>query len=404
MPLAVNQLPMIVIGFTADITIGFLSAQCVELSKRCRMAVLSSPGPNLAKLGVENKIETLAVQMDREISPIHDLRALLQLFLLFRRVQPSVIDFSTPKAGLLGMLAGWLAGVPCRVYTLRGLRLETAKGWKRTVLMGTEWIACKCAHRVICVSASLRQRAIDLRLVEATKALVVGSGSSGVLVEKYLPTSENVERSRKLYSGLDLPENVPVIGFVGRFTRDKGIPELIDAFDELRLEHPALRLLLVGDFEDGDPVPESVQARIESDPFIVRTGFVSDTSPYYHLMDLLVLPTYREGFPNVPLQAQVAAKPVVTTRVAGAVDSVQDGKTGLMVPVGDASALAHAISSLLCDATKRKEMGRSGQEWVLREFTLSRVIDAQVRVYQSLISEKLGTGVRQSQWPVSPGQ
>jgi len=203
-----------------------------------------------------------------------------------------------------------------------------------------------------------------------------------------------VARSERLRNELSLPKDVPVIGFVGRLTRDKGIAELLDAYDELRCKYPALRLLLTGDFENGDPVPVSARARIEGDPLILRSGFVSDTSAYYQLMDVLVLPTYREGFPNVPLEAQAAGKPVVTTRATGAIDSVQDGKTGLLVPVGDASALARAIGSLLGDAAKRKEMGRRGQEWVTREFAGDRVRAAQVRQYQSLIREKLGPGCR----------
>jgi glycosyltransferase involved in cell wall biosynthesis len=227
--------------------------------------------------------------------------------------------------------------------------------------------------------------------VAREKAVVVASGSSnGVAVKRFLPTPENLFRAEQLRIKLNLPENIAVIGFVGRFTRDKGIAELIDAYEDLSSDYPAMRLLLVGNFEVGDPVPSGVRRRIEGNRNILRPGFVSDTSPYYHLMDVLVLPTYREGFPNVPLEAQAAGKPVVTTRATGAIDSVLDGETGLLVPVGDASALVSAIKSLLCDATLRKEMGRRGQEWVTREFTGDRVRAALLREYESLILERLG--------------
>jgi lipopolysaccharide/colanic/teichoic acid biosynthesis glycosyltransferase len=232
--------------------------------------------------------------------------------------------------------------------------------------------------------------------VERKKAVVLASGTcNGIDVERYQPTVENVARAEELRHGLDLPTDVPVIGFVGRFTRDKGIPELMDAYEELRGEYPALRLLLVGDFEDGDSVPRSVRLRIENDQRVIRTGFVPDTAPYYHLLDVLVLPTFREGFPGTPLEAQAAGKPVVTTKATGAVDSVQDGKTGLVVPVGDALALARAIRSLLNNPTKRAEMGRRGQEWIKRDFAGERVRAALVQEYKDLIRENLGpTGRR----------
>ena len=272
-------------------------------------------------------------------------------------------------------------------------------GWKRRVLTATEWMACKCAHRVICVSPSLRQRAIELGLVQPEKAVVLASGTSnGIEAERYLPPTGNVAQAEELRHGLDLPKGVPVIGFVGRFTRDKGIPELMDAYEELRSEYGALRLLLVGDFEDGNSVRRA-RARMESDTRIIRPGFVSDTAPYYQLMDLLVLPTYREGFPGVPLEAQAAGKPVVTTAATGAVDSVLDGKTGLVVPVGDAPALARAIKSLLDDPAKREEMGRCGQEWVTREFAGEKVRAALVQGYKELIHENLGPMERRGpQW------
>ncbi len=185
-----------------------------------------------------------------------------------------------------------------------------------------------------------------------------------------------------------------MIGFVGRFTRDKGIPELVQAYEALRRDRPELRLLLVGDFENGDPVPEAVRSQIEHDAGIVRSGFVEDTSPYYHLMDLLVLPTHREGFPICSLEAQAAGKPVVTTTATGAVDSVQNGRTGVLVPVRDVPALVQAIGSLLDDPAKRTKMGREGQNWVKQVFAGGRVRAALVHEYEKVMRERLGPNGR----------
>ena len=347
---------------------------------------ISSPGPEQDPIRDEGA-STFDVPMNREISPIEDLVSLWRLWRMLRRLCPDITNSGNPKAGLLGGLAAVLAGVPCRVYTLHGLRLETTTGLKRRILLWTEKLACKCAHRVICVSPSLRQRAIDLGLVNSTKAIVFTC--HGVDVERYLGTAENLARADELRKQLSLPTGSLVIGFVGRLTRDKGIPELMNAYWELRTEFPKLRLLLVGDFEDGDAVPRDVRSRIESDPLILCPGFVADTSAYYQLIDVLALPTWREGFGLVNIEAQAAGKPVVTTLATGAVDSVQDGKTGILVPVGDSRALASAVRSLLVDSLRRQEMGQAGQAWVAREFPRGKILAALAGEYHALIAERL---------------
>jgi glycosyltransferase involved in cell wall biosynthesis len=221
--------------------------------------------------------------------------------------------------------------------------------------------------------------------------VVVGPGTcNGVDVDRFRASLDTQREASDLRRKLGIHQDALVIGFVGRFTRDKGIPELYQAFITLREHHPNLRLLLIGDFEAGDPIAEDVRRAIERNPEVIRTGFVPDAAPYYHLMDMCVLPTYREGFPGVLLEAQAAEIPVITTQATGAIDSVQDGKTGLLVSVGDASALARAIGSLLGDAAKRKEMGRRGQEWVTREFPRGKLLAELAREYHSLILEKLG--------------
>ena len=168
------------------------------------------------------------------------------------------------KGGLLGGLAALMAGVPHRIYTLHGLRLETTDGWKRKFLVFAERLACSCAHRVHCVSPSLRKHAIELGVVGSTKAVVVGPGTcAGVDIARFRTTREARQEGMILRRQLGVHENAPVIGFVGRFTRDKGISELYRAFVAARERHSTLRLLLVGDFETGDPLPEHIRHDIE---------------------------------------------------------------------------------------------------------------------------------------------
>lgn len=347
------------------------------------------PGKELEQMGAQEGYPAFGVAMKREISPGADLRSFFELWRLLRRVKPLICNSGTPKAGLLVGLAAWLSRVPCRIYTLRGLRLETAKGFKRVILTITEKMACFSAHRVVCVSASLRERAIALGLVARSKTVLLGAGSSnGVDPSRFEPTPQKVALAASLRVDLGIRPDQPVIGFAGRLTRDKGLPELVAAFQSVRLDLPEAVLLLVGDYEEGDPVPEDVRNAIESESGIHRVGFTSQIDFYYLVMDVFVQPTHREGFPNTVLEAQAAGLPVVTTVATGAVDAIEDGVTGLLTPVGDADKLAAAVLSLLSDPIKMQLMGRRGRDRVLREFRNERVWEALASLYKTMLQER----------------
>jgi lipopolysaccharide/colanic/teichoic acid biosynthesis glycosyltransferase len=233
----------------------------------------------------------------------------------------------------------------------------------------------------------LRGRAIALGLVEADKAVVVGPGTcGGIDTERFHPVGADRKSVSDLRDRLGIPDDSQVIGFVGRFTRDKGIPELYQAFVSLRAHNPKLHLLLVGDFEAGDPIDPDMRLRIEADRSVIRTGFIRDIALYYRAMDVCVLPTYREGFPGVPLEAQASAIPVITTSATGAIDSVLDGKTGCVVPAGDVNALGQAIGRLLSDPDLRRDMGAAGRHWVESVFRRGIVWTAMKQSYEELLS------------------
>jgi glycosyltransferase involved in cell wall biosynthesis len=351
------------------------------------VSVITSPGERLDAAEHSEGIKIHAVPMAREVSPWKDLKSLVRLYQVVRRLRPSITNVGTPKAGLLGGIAAWLARVPCRFYTLRGLRCETTRGLKFRILLLSERIACSCAHRVICVSESLRQKAVALGIVEPHRTLVLGSGSSnGVNFSQYSPTLPLLQSAAKLRLELKIPLESQVVGFVGRLTHDKGIAELVKAFSRLRGTSRTLRLLLVGDFEEGDPLPKDVRREIETNSKIIRTGFVPEAAAYYHLMDVLALPTYREGFPNAVLEAHAAGKPVVATRATGVVDAMVDGVSGIMVPVGDAETLAKSLELLLTNKDLAAAMGRAGHERVRREFQQERVWGDLARKYSALLS------------------
>jgi glycosyltransferase involved in cell wall biosynthesis len=366
--------------------LNFLREQGFEVS------VVSSPGLSLDAAAKDERVQTFAVPMVREIGGFFDLVSLGRLWRLMQRHKPTITNVSTPKAGLLGGLASRLSGVPCRVYTLRGMRCETAKGVKRWALILSERIACRCAHLVICVSESLRQGAVALGIVDPSRAVVLASGSSnGVDPDRFAPTPERLRQAAGMRNDLGIPAEAPVIGFVGRFTRDKGLCELIEAYFHLRHQRPRLHLLLVGDFEDGDPVPSNVHKVIQCDSQIIHTGIVRDTAPYYHVMDVFALPTYREGFPNAALEAHAAGKPIVAARATGVVDAVIDGVSGVLVPVGDSDALAKGLELLLKDKELAAAMGGAGRERARREFRQERIWEALAQEYARLLE---GRGLR----------
>jgi lipopolysaccharide/colanic/teichoic acid biosynthesis glycosyltransferase len=383
--------PRIVYVVTSSLAVGFLQGQLGYLREAgYDVTVISSPGQALTAVENSDRVQTIALPIQRGISPVRDLISLWQLWRVMRSQRPSITNVGTPKAGLLGGLAALLAAVPCRVYTLRGLRLETAKEIRRRVLLLAERLACSCAHRVICVSDSLRRNAVALGLVDMGKTAIFGSGSSmGVDVRRFHPLPASDEEVLELRRRLGIPRTAPAVGFVGRLTRDKGVVDLLEAFSLVRLRFPELRLLLVGEVEEGDPLPQRVCHAIRNDANIICAGQVADTSLHYHVMDVLALPTYREGFPNVVLEASASARPVIVTSATGAVDSVKDNVTGLLVPVGDPRALAEGIERLLSNPGLREEMGRAGRAWVEREFRPEAIWEAQANLYREMLEEHL---------------
>jgi lipopolysaccharide/colanic/teichoic acid biosynthesis glycosyltransferase/glycosyltransferase involved in cell wall biosynthesis len=394
----------ILIAATSPLACNFYDGILGSLSRGgFELTLLSAPGRGLVEVSRRAGVASIAVPMEREIAPLQDIVSFCRLYRTIRRLRPTIVDASTPKAGLLAGVAAWLAGVPCRVYTLRGLRLETTTGGKRALLWVAEWISCRCAHRVICVSPSLGALAIRLRLVTPDRAIVLDRGNGGVDLERFSPAGRHLEATARLRQTLGIPANAPVIGFAGRFVKDKGIRELIAAFRWLRGKHPGLRLLLVGDFERGDPVEAETRRLIESSATIIRPGFVADAAPYYRLMDVLALPTYREGFPAVPLEAQASGVPVVTTNATGAVDSVLDGETGFLVPVGDAFALAKALGRLLDDAELRERMGQAARLRMERDFSRLSIEREQVWIYRRLLKQNADANTPVQSQPPAPG-
>jgi glycosyltransferase involved in cell wall biosynthesis len=375
---------------TVPETFGFFRGQ-IQFMKNLGFQIhaVSSPGRLLEETGRREDIPIHTVAMARRITPGADVLSVFKLYRLFRKIRPTIVHAHTPKGGLLGVLAARLARVPIVIYGMRGLPFVTQTGSKRKILILTETLACRAADRVVTVSLATMTKAVAEGLCHAAKIVVPGNGSSnGVDAEKrFNPESLPIETRSNIRRDSQIPLDAIVIGFIGRLVRDKGIMELAEAWQNLRDRHPGLNLLLVGPLEPQDPVPADVLERFKNDLRVKFTGPVDDSAPYYAAMDILALPTYREGFPNTPLEAAAMELPVVITDVDGCPEAVEDSVTGLVIPSQNSAALTEALDQLVRHPDQRKAMGQAGRQRVLEKFKPETIWQCLYDIYRDLLQK-----------------
>jgi glycosyltransferase involved in cell wall biosynthesis len=359
---------------------------------------ISASGDDLDRLSEAENIKIHAISMSRQVTPFKDLFALFQLVRLFRTSQPTIVHAHTPKGGLLGMLAAWIAGVPVRVYHIHGLPLETAQGLKRNLLAWSEWVACRCAHQVYSVSPSVRDVIVRERLCPGHHIRTLKKGSiSGIdASSRFVPALHDGPSRMAVRSRWGIGPQDVVIGFVGRIVGDKGIRELAASWQILRPEFTQLHLLIVGDLEANDPELEILCSKLREDSRVHLVGTDRNTPPLYSAMDIVALPTYREGLPYVPLEAAAMELPVVATRVTGCVDLIVDNVTGKLISPRSVPELSDALRSYIVDSEQRHRHGAAARQHVLKNFAPENVLAATFDEYKCLLKD------RGRSWPTPP--
>ncbi|MHA4842625.1 glycosyltransferase family 4 protein [Flavitalea antarctica] len=348
---------------------------------------VSSPGKTLGEVSEQEGIRTVGVNMTRAITPVQDLKAIWKLYRLFKKEKPAIVHTHTPKAGLLGMLAGRLAGVPVRLHTVAGLPLVEATGKKRLLLENVEKLTYGAATKVYPNSRNLANFILKRKFCSPAKIKVLGNGSSnGIDTSFFSRTPALDQTAADLKQALGIVSTDFVFVFIGRLVRDKGIEELVEAFKKLKDKFPAVKLLLVGPFEpELDPISEQITAAISQDNRITLVGFQQDVRPYYLVSNVLAFPSYREGFPNVPMQAGCFDLPSIVTDINGCNEIIVEGENGLIISPKSVEQLVTAMTKLLEDTALYAHMKSKAREMIVSRYEQKYLWNLILKEYEEQI-------------------
>lgn len=338
-----------------------------------RTFLIAARSERLLKVASETGASPVPLDLSRSPDPMRDAVALVRAVVAVLRAFPIASHVGTPKAGLIIGLATFLTRVPTRMYTVHGLRFETESGWRRRLLVALERIACAAATQVVAVSDSVAKELIRLNVASASKVKVLGSGSiSGVDLAKFSQNPNEGKHLRRLHS---VPLDRRLVLFVGRLSEDKGILELGKSWVIVSEQFEDCHLMIVGELDESQPARPDVIQALSGQHNVSIVGAMANPGPAYSAADLLVLPTYREGFATVVIEAGAAGIPTIASDVTGCKDSVVDGRTGLLVTPRDSQALAAATLTLLRDDDLRRRLGAAARARVQANFEVQKVVD-----------------------------
>jgi glycosyltransferase involved in cell wall biosynthesis len=365
-----------------------LQGQLKFMSNHFEVVGVSSNFKNYLEL--VSKIEgvpIMAVEMTRKITPFKDLKAVWQLYKLFKKEKPYIVHSHTPKAGTVSMIAAKIARIPHRLHTIAGLPLTEATGAKRMLLNIVEKLTYSCATMIYPNSFGLQDIILENKFTTKNKLKVIANGSSnGIDTEYFNPKfHENKDKKNKLRRDLKIANEDFVYVYMGRLVTDKGINELVSAFNTLCNNHSAIKLLLVGSYENElDPLHPKTLLGIENNKNIISTGWVDDVRPYLSISNALTFPSYREGFPNVVMQAGAMELPCIVTNINGCNEIIQQNISGLIIPVKDTQALYDAMGFVLRNISESINMGITCRAYIVANFERKVVWEALLDEYNKL--------------------
>lgn len=354
-------------------------------------------GNEIKEVESETGIKVKILPLTRQISPFIDVKALWQTYLYFKNEKPQIVHTHTPKAGIVGMLAAKLSAVPIRMHTVAGLPLLEERGVKRKVLNIVERLTSWSATNVYPNSFALKEVMIKEKLAPVTKLKVIGNGSSNGIDTGYFSIC-HLERSKAESKELLLLErtdssaiarNDVIFTFIGRVVQDKGINELLWAFDKLSKENKYVKLLLVGTQEtELDPIGVESQNLIKNNKHIISVGWQEDVRPFLAISDVFVFPSYREGFPNVVMQAGAMGLPSIVTNINGSNEIIEDGVNGMIIPVKDKNALFEKMKLLANDKKFRLKWAAPARQMIVEKYEQKFVWNELLKEYKRLLDEK----------------
>lgn len=321
-----------------------LKGQLKYLDEYFDVTAISGKGADLEEVAQRENVKTYALEMQRQISPVKDVISLIKLYLYFKKEKPDIIHSITPKAGLLSMIAGKLAGVPIRIHTFTGLVFPYKKGMMQKILILMDKLLCICATNIYPEGRGVKNDLIEYGITQKPLKILGNGNINGIDLDYFNPDLYSEKDSLSIREKLNIGQNDFVFLFVGRLVGDKGINELVKAFSELpRSSNQNIHrniLLLVGPYEDDlDPLLPGTIIEIENNPNIISVGFQKDVRPYFAISDVFVFPSYREGFPNVLLQAGAMGKFSIVTDINGSNEIIENQINGTIIPVRNEIAL-----------------------------------------------------------------
>ena len=366
-----------------------LKGQLAFLNTHYEVVAVSGDDDHLANVAHREGVRTVAVKMERKINPLKDVISLWKLFWLFRKEKPQIVHSITPKAGLLSMTAAYLAGVPVRIHTFTGLIFPTKAGLLQRLLIIMDQILCKCATHIYPEGQGVRKDLLDYRITNKPLKVLANGNINGVDTNYFDANAVTNSEKLSFKNKIGILKTDFVFIFVGRLVADKGINELVVAFNQYSSINSNVKLLLVGPQEPKlDPLNLDTLSIIRDNQAIVDVGFQSDVRSYYAVADALIFPSYREGFPNVVLQAGAMGLSAIVTNISGCNEIIQNGKNGIVIPIKDKKAIYMAMSKLVSDNDFQNHLRVNSRKMILSRYKQKLVWDALKNEYSQLFYGK----------------